>query len=515
MSWGTELWDRCESVFAYTYNGLEVLENDFAEYIKERSLIEADYAKKLKNLSNDYSVKISSEENPDNLNSLKPSVRPRTRSRVTSRIRKNKEDPNKEKEVEYYNLIGEYRRFFKRLLEELWCVASKHEVFSESLLNETWKGIQEQVKTYKEIHKRKVDEHRQHSLELTQAYPVMEKAKEKFKKAFGEKEKSIEAYNTVNSGGSNRKELNKLNQQVQEKTSSYDSTKGEYANQMLVMNEVRSKFYGNFQPSILNELQEMEEGRIGFLKKSIEGLLSKQRETSVSITNHCNSLTESIQSIDPKSVTSLFQEMSRSGDVPPSEFNFENMNDGQALVLQDVVEESKASNLNLYPKKRKMEVQISKVNASLLERRMELEGLQKMQQTNQKDSDNGQNKPKMNMKEIASQIDSQMSEILELENQSMSLKQKISDINNQLIGLRRVRPYPGSVAYEEIDGENRALLDAKDSNNTVQESDLDKASRMENHDGENPSTTSHQNIRTKVLKLQETLDLENIPPPDI
>ena len=32
------------------------------------------------------------------------------------------------------------------------------------------------------------------------------------------------------------------------------------------------------------------------------------------------------------------------------------------------------------PKKRKMEVQISKVNASLLERRMELEGLQKMQQ---------------------------------------------------------------------------------------------------------------------------------------
>ena len=141
----------------------------------------------------------------------------------------------------------------------------------------------------------------------------------------------------------------------------------------------------------------MEEGRIAFLKESIEGLLSNQREASTSITTLCDSLKASIQSIDPKSVTSLFLEISKSGDVPPSEFNFDNMNNGRALVLQDVIEESKASNLNLYPKKRSMELQLSKINSNLCELRTELEGLQKTGQVNQEDSENAQNKPKVNM----------------------------------------------------------------------------------------------------------------------
>ena len=144
--------------------------------------------------------------------------------------------------------------------------------------------------------------------------------------------------------------MHKLNQQVQVKTANYDSTKGEYANQMLLVNDARGKFYGQFQPDILNELQFLEEDRIAFLKQTIKGIISKHREVSVSIRNQCNSLKESFESIQPEFVTSLFLEITKSGDVPPCEFNFENMNNGEALVMQDVVEESKASNLNLFPK---------------------------------------------------------------------------------------------------------------------------------------------------------------------
>ena len=62
MTWGTELWDRCDSVFAYTENGIDSLENDFSEYVKERSAIELEYANRLKKLSDDYSEKLSPEE---------------------------------------------------------------------------------------------------------------------------------------------------------------------------------------------------------------------------------------------------------------------------------------------------------------------------------------------------------------------------------------------------------------------------------------------------------------------
>ena len=55
----------------------------------------------------------------------------------------------------------------------------------------------------------------------------------------------------------------------------------------------------------------------------------------------------------------------QTGDVPPSDFNFENMKDPQALLSQDALEETRPSNLNLYPRKRELEAEISAANEEL------------------------------------------------------------------------------------------------------------------------------------------------------
>ena len=504
MTWGTELWDRCDSVFAYTENGIDSLENDFSEYVKERSAIELEYANRLKKLSDDYSEKLSSEDGRAT----------KSRNRGLGRKKREKEEPKKEVQFAY-NMIGEYQGFFKRMLTELLCVASQHEEFSHSLINETHTSIKEQVKKYKEIHRSKKVEHIQHSSELDVAYPPMEKAREKFKKAFQEKDKAIDAYENFNGGGTNRKELHKLNQQVQVKTSNYDSTKGEYANQMLLVNDARSKFYGQLQPDILNKLQFLEEDRIAFLKQTIKGIISKQREVSVSITNQCNSLEESFKSIQPEFVTSLFLEITKSGDVPPCEFNFENMNNGEALVMQDVVEESKASNLNLYPKKRIIELQISKVEADLTKKREILEELQKEKQSDQEDADNGETKRTTNIYEIAAKTDAEMTDIQELETGLVSLKQELFEIDNQLFSLRSNRPYPGSVAYqedyEEWITEDDLGSDEMESNDKYQISERSENSKLQ----QDNSMCRQSTIDPKVLERLKTLDFDNIPPPDI
>ena len=57
-------------------------------------------------------------------------------------------------------------------------------------------------------------------------------------------------------------------------------------------------------------------------------------------------------------VNLYIKNLSQTGDVPPGDFNFENMKDPQALLSQDALEETRPSNLNLYPRKRELEAQI-------------------------------------------------------------------------------------------------------------------------------------------------------------
>ena len=57
--------------------------------------------------------------------------------------------------------------------------------------------------------------------------------------------------------------------------------------------------------------------------------------------------------------------MSQTGDVPPSDFNFEKMNDPKEMLSQDALDDTRPSNLNLYPRKRELEAQISAATEDL------------------------------------------------------------------------------------------------------------------------------------------------------
>ena len=71
-----------------------------------------------------------------------------------------------------------------QMLLEVGYIAGQHELLSESLHKENYKNVREQGKKLREVRRRNMDEHKKHLTELKQVYHAMEKAKEKFRKAF-------------------------------------------------------------------------------------------------------------------------------------------------------------------------------------------------------------------------------------------------------------------------------------------------------------------------------------------
>ena len=129
--------------------------------------------------------------------------------------------------------------------------------------------------------------------------------------------------------------------QMQTKTSHCDAMKGQYANQMLKVslayliilalllkkptitlifpvinmltyhfqtNDARNRFYGQLLPSVLNELQRMEETRIALLTQSVREMIHKEREIAPIITKCVDSIEEATNDVVPESDTAMVAE---------------------------------------------------------------------------------------------------------------------------------------------------------------------------------------------------------------
>ena len=70
----------------------------------------------------------------------------------------------------------------------------------------------------------------------------------------------------------------------------------------------------------------------------------------------------------------------KSGDVPPGDFKFEDMRDPQAMLRPDAIADNRATNLNLYPKKRELEKQVN--NSKMLKSNIQADFIKKISRLN-------------------------------------------------------------------------------------------------------------------------------------
>ena len=59
-----------------------------------------------------------------------------------------------------------------------------------------------------------------------------------------------------------------------------DSMKQNYASQLVKTNDIRTSYYYDKLPSVINKLQDLEKNRIELIKTGILGCIAKEREVS-------------------------------------------------------------------------------------------------------------------------------------------------------------------------------------------------------------------------------------------
>ena len=97
------------------------------------------------------------------------------------------------------------------------------------------------------------------------------------------------------------------------------------------------------------------------------------------IVNKCHdSIQIAMDSIDPEKDTSIVIEKYKSGDVPPGDFNFEDMQDPHSMLKSDALKNTGPTNLNLYPRKRELEKQMQAIQTDLIKSKKELDSLNQM-----------------------------------------------------------------------------------------------------------------------------------------
>ena len=84
-------------------------------------------------------------------------------------------------------------------------------------------------------------------------------------------------------GNISRNDLNKLKESMNSKTQFSDSMKQNYASQLVKTNEIRTSYYYEKLPTVINKLQDLEKNRIELIRTGILDCISKEREVSATM----------------------------------------------------------------------------------------------------------------------------------------------------------------------------------------------------------------------------------------
>uniref|UniRef100_A0A8C1PXS1 Thyroid hormone receptor interactor 10a n=1 Tax=Cyprinus carpio TaxID=7962 RepID=A0A8C1PXS1_CYPCA len=228
--WHSE--DQCDIIDKHTQSGLDLVEK-YVKFVKERTEIEQNYAKQLRNLSKKYSPKRGSKE---------------------------------EQECRFSN-----HQAFLDILNEMNDYAGQRELIAENMMIniciELTKYLQE-LKQERKMHLSEVKKAQQY---LEGTYKHLDNSKKRFEREWREAEKAAQyAEKTDQDLNATKADVEKAKQQAHMRTHIAEECKNDYASQLQKYNKEQNQFYFTDMPLIFNRLQDMDERRI---KKLAQGYI--------------------------------------------------------------------------------------------------------------------------------------------------------------------------------------------------------------------------------------------------
>ncbi|XP_076258097.1 formin-binding protein 1-like Cip4 isoform X3 [Rhynchophorus ferrugineus] len=288
LNWGTDLWDQYDNLSIHTLKGIEFLER-YGHFVRDRALIESEYASKLRRLVKSY-------------------------------------QPKKKDEEDYQFTPC---KAFRALMNEINDLAGQHEVVAEDLQANVIKELTALVKDLREERKKQLQEGQKLSQQLQTQIENLQRAKKAYDKAFKEAEKAIEGFQKADADFNlSRAEVEKYRSNMAHKTQACDLAKNEYAVQLQATNQLQKQHFRSGLPEVFRQLQDLDEKRIKNIKNFIKSSVEIERNVFPIINKCLDGILKAADIINEKEDTSLVIEKYKSGFQPPEDFPFEDLSKG-------------------------------------------------------------------------------------------------------------------------------------------------------------------------------------------
>ncbi|XP_071219553.1 formin-binding protein 1-like isoform X13 [Salvelinus alpinus] len=301
--------DQFDNLEKHTQSGIEFVER-YTKFVKERSEIEFNYAKQIRNLSKKYQPKKNSKEEEEN--------------KYTS------------------------CQAFLSTLNELNDYAGQHEVIAENLTSQIITELLRYLTELKAERKSHFHDGRKAQQHIEFSWKQLEASKRRFERDCKEADRAqqyferMDADINVTKADVEKRSSHKARQQAQMRHQMAADSKSEYSNFLTKFNQEQNEHYYTLIPTIFQKLQEMEERRIERVGVSMKTYAEVDREVLPIVGKCLDGMTKAAESIEPKTDSKQVVESYKSGFEPPGDVEFEDYGAGQSM--KRTVSETSLSN---------------------------------------------------------------------------------------------------------------------------------------------------------------------------
>ncbi|XP_044031332.1 formin-binding protein 1 isoform X18 [Siniperca chuatsi] len=282
--------DQFDNLEKHTQWGIEYVEK-YTKFVKERSEIETNYAKQIRNLSKKYQPKKNSRE---------------------------------EEESKYT-----FCRAFLMTLNELNDYAGQHEVIAENLTSQIITELSRYLQEVKAERKSHFHDGRKAQQHIESLWKQLESSKKRFERECKEADRAqqyfekMDADINVTKADVEKRSSHKARQQAQMRHQMAADSKSDYSSYLQKFNQEQNEHYFTVIPSIFQKLQDMEEKRIERLGVCMKIFAEVDRQVLPIVGKCLDGMTNAAESIDPKTDSKQVVESYKSGFEPQGDVEFE------------------------------------------------------------------------------------------------------------------------------------------------------------------------------------------------
>ncbi|XP_069369287.1 formin-binding protein 1 isoform X28 [Paralichthys olivaceus] len=283
--------DQFDNLEKHTQWGIEFVEK-YTKFVKERSEIETNYAKQIRNLSKKYQPKKNSRE---------------------------------EEESKYT-----FCRAFLTTLNELNDYAGQHEVIAENLTSQIITELSRYLQDLKSERKSHFHDGRKAQQHVESSWKQLESCKRRFERDCKEADRAQQYFEKMDADiNVTKADVEKARQQAQMRHQMAADSKSDYSSYLQKFNQEQNDHYYTIIPNIFQKLQDMEEKRIERIGVCMKTFADVDRQVLPIVGKCLDGMTKSAESIEPKTDSKQVVESYKSGFEPPGDVEFEDY--GQAM----------------------------------------------------------------------------------------------------------------------------------------------------------------------------------------